>query len=156
MEYKVCTHCKRVLPYSSFTFKDKAHTRLNSWCRDCQKQKTKEIRLSNIEKYKLKDKEKKKEVYKRKRAIINSYKKGGCLVCGEKEYVCLDFHHINPKEKSFEIGHYFHLRGIDYILEEMKKCVVLCANCHRKVHAGLIDLKEYDTNTKEKRLDPQS
>lgn len=69
MEYKICTHCKRVLPYSSFTFRDKTHARLNSWCRDCQKQKTKEIRLSNIEEYKLKDKKRKKKYIKGKELL---------------------------------------------------------------------------------------
>lgn len=101
MEYKICTHCKRVLPYSSFTFRDKTHTRLSSWCRDCQKQKTKEIRLSNIEKYKLKDKEKKKEVYKRKRAIINSYKKRWLLSLWRKRICMFRFPPYKPKRKEF-------------------------------------------------------
>ena len=147
MEYKQCTHCKRILPYNSFTFRDKEHSRLSSWCKDCQKQKTIEIRASNIEKYKAKDRINKASAYKNKRNIINSYKSCGCLVCGEKEPVCLDFPHVDTKSKSFDIAKQFHIKAIETIINEIKKCVVLCANCHRKVHAGLIKLEEYDTTS---------
>lgn len=147
MEYKQCTHCKRELPHDSFTFRDKSHTRLSSWCKDCQKQKTLEIRAANIDKYRAKDRENKNSTYKNKRTIINSYKECGCLICGEKEFVCLDFHHVDSNQKSFDIGKQFHIKAIETIISEIKKCVVLCANCHRKVHAGIIRLENYDTNT---------
>lgn len=60
-----------------------------------------------------------------------------CALCPENDIVCLDFHHTNPDEKDMAIA-----RAVSYgvskarILAEMKKCKVLCANCHRKVHAG--------------------
>lgn len=146
IERKVCPHCGRNLPYNSFTFKDKTHTKLSSWCKNCQKEKTKEIRASNIEKYRSKDRENKNNAYKKKRSIINSYKEGGCVVCGEKELVCLDFHHINPSDKNFDIGKQFHIKATETIIKEISKCVVLCANCHRKVHAGIIKLEDYGTD----------
>lgn len=144
IERKICPHCGRNLPYSNFTFKDKTHTKLSSWCRDCQKEKAKEIRASNIEKYRSKDRENKNRVYRKKRGIINSYKECGCVICGEKEPVCLDFHHINPDDKNFDIGKQFHIKATETIIKEIHKCVVLCANCHRKVHAGIIKLEDYD------------
>jgi len=144
IERKICPHCGRNLPYSNFTFKDKTHTKLSSWCRDCQKEKAKEIRASNIEKYRSKDRENKSSAYKKKRGIINSYKECGCVICGEKEPVCLDFHHINPDDKNFDIGKQFHIKATETIIKEIHKCVVLCANCHRKVHAGIIKLEDYD------------
>ena len=144
IERKVCPHCGRNLPYNSFTFTDKTHTKLSSWCKNCQKEKTKEIRASNIEKYRSKDRENKNNAYKKKRTIINSYKECGCVICGEKEPVCLDFHHINPSDKNFDIGKQFHIKATETIIKEIDKCVVLCANCHRKVHAGIIKLEDYD------------
>jgi hypothetical protein len=56
-----------------------------------------------------------------------------CEVCGENEPCCIDFHH--EREKTMSIGR-FASRGHskDKILEEIKKCKVLCANCHRELH----------------------
>lgn len=64
-----------------------------------------------------------------------------CLICGENDPVCIDFHHVNEEEKLFNVGDanqggYSRKR----VLEEIGKCVALCANCHRKLHAGKINL----------------
>jgi hypothetical protein len=59
-----------------------------------------------------------------------------CSECGENDINCLDFHHINPEEKDFTIS--FMLKSgysIKRIQKEIEKCVVLCANCHRKHHS---------------------
>ena len=65
-----------------------------------------------------------------------------CIICGESEPYCIDFHHINPDDKKFTIGA---SRGLSEsrIKQEIAKCVCLCSNCHRKVHAGKINLEEY-------------
>lgn len=64
-----------------------------------------------------------------------------CHICGEKESCCLDFHHCNPNEKNFSLSEAICIYNFswDKILEEAAKCIVLCANCHRKVHAGVIN-----------------
>lgn len=55
--------------------------------------------------------------------------------CGEQDYKCLDFHHIDPTTKKFNIGDAVRERQTKRaILEEISKCEVLCANCHRKLH----------------------
>ena len=61
-----------------------------------------------------------------------------CARCGEGDASCLDFHHRNPDEKSDELGRAIWINGWSKkrILQEIDKCVVLCANCHRKLHAG--------------------
>lgn len=65
----------------------------------------------------------------------------GCLFCGELEPVCLDLHHINREEKLFDVGS-FGSSGARWerIRAEAAKCVVVCTNCHRKVHHGLIEV----------------
>lgn len=65
-----------------------------------------------------------------------------CVICGESEPVCLDFHHINPDEKKFTIGKHRN-KSKENLLLEISKCICLCANCHRKLHAGLINLNKY-------------
>jgi len=54
-----------------------------------------------------------------------------CIKCGETDIRCLDFHHRNPDSKILAVASMIrHSRK--KILEEIKKCDVLCANCHRK------------------------
>lgn len=61
-----------------------------------------------------------------------------CQLCGERFPDCLDFHHIDPQEKSFSISDAVNKRrSVQSIVPEMVKCVCLCSNCHRKVHAGV-------------------
>lgn len=54
-----------------------------------------------------------------------------CECCGEKDIVVLEFDHIDPSTKSFDIGNRGS-KGIQAIKEEIAKCRVLCANCHRR------------------------
>lgn len=73
---------------------------------------------------------------------------GKCLICGGTfEDCCYDFHHINPEEKEFEIssGNTNGARTWLKVRDELKKCALLCANCHRLLHNGFVELK-VDTN----------
>ncbi len=60
----------------------------------------------------------------------------GCVCCSEREIVCLEFHHLDPLQKDIQIGSQRHLSS--RVIEELSKCIVVCANCHKKIHAGLI------------------
>ena len=137
---KECPHCKRLLTVDNFFYKDKAHTTLSSWCKECHKESVLKTRQKSLDMYRIRDREKKSKYYRDKRSKVDEYKKAGCAMCGEKELVCLDFHHIDPSTKEFNIGKQFHIRSFKDIEKEIEKCVVLCANCHRKVHAGIIKL----------------
>lgn len=58
-----------------------------------------------------------------------------CEFCGEDHPSCLDFHHRDPSQKEFTIANAVTRGfGIERIKQEMAKCSVLCANCHRKLH----------------------
>ena len=64
---------------------------------------------------------------------------GGCAVCGYSRCIgALSFHHLNPDEKSFGVARGGLTLGIARMREEARKCVLLCANCHAEVEAGLI------------------
>lgn len=64
-----------------------------------------------------------------------------CIKCSESAIECLDWHHTNPSTKRQEVPRLLHdFRSLNEVLEEMNKCVILCANCHRKLHAGTISL----------------
>lgn len=59
-----------------------------------------------------------------------------CQICGYKRSLnALELHHINPQEKEFIFDR---IRSWDKNMEELKKCILVCANCHREIHVGLI------------------
>ena len=59
---------------------------------------------------------------------------GKCSKCGySKFYGALEFHHRNPSEKEFDWKK-TRLLSKDKMIAEVKKCDLLCANCHREVH----------------------
>lgn len=73
-----------------------------------------------------------RERYQMKKAFIEE-RKTKCLKCGESRKYVLDFHHIDPSTKSFTIGR-IKKSSLEAIENEIDKCIVLCANCHREFH----------------------
>jgi len=72
----------------------------------------------------------------RRKAI--AYKGGQCQICGyDRCPEALEFHHLDSSYKDFGISSKGYTRSWGKICEELDKCVLLCANCHREVHAGL-------------------
>lgn len=71
----------------------------------------------------------------RNAAIIAAVKKRGCTECGETHPRCLDFHHVRG-QKKYNVSQFARCAMSEASLRaEISKCVVLCANCHRKAHA---------------------
>ncbi len=97
----------------------------------------KERSKAHYQKYKQKYLERNQIAKHRTRDLINAAKSSGCLLCSETTPCALDFHHLHGKDKNIS-----RMKGLNdnKILEEIAKCVVLCANCHRKVHSGLISI----------------
>lgn len=56
-----------------------------------------------------------------------------CVRCGFNHPAALEFHHLDPLQKSFSIGQ-FDGRSWETILEEIAKCELICSNCHRIEH----------------------
>lgn len=77
--------------------------------------------------------------YQQRRQWIDDYRETlSCGVCGytfENRPECCEFHHRNAKTKSFSISQMAN-RSIESIVNEINKCDVLCANCHRMLHKG--------------------
>lgn len=77
---------------------------------------------------------------KRKRLIDSAG--GKCKCCGyNKSISALDFHHKDPSQKSFGISEGMRLAySFERLLEETRKCILLCSNCHHELHDGLITI----------------
>jgi 5-methylcytosine-specific restriction endonuclease McrA len=78
---------------------------------------------------------------KKLKSLAIEYKGGKCQICGYKKCVgALELHHINKAEKSFGIGDKGYTRSWDKVRAELDKCILLCANCHREIEAGITQL----------------
>ncbi len=66
---------------------------------------------------------------------------GCCVLCGySKHPAALQFHHLDPAEKSFGLGVRGITRSIERLRAEAAKCSLLCANCHAEVEVGAAEL----------------
>lgn len=138
METKICTKCGEEKPLTEFNFKNKAKGKRQSQCKECRRKRERELYNSF---YKDKNgnlyRENRRKWRTEMRRLIQDIKACGCCICGESEPCCLDFHHLRDKE--FELAKAPDVSK-ERLYKELEKCIVLCANCHRKLHAGKISL----------------
>jgi 5-methylcytosine-specific restriction endonuclease McrA len=75
--------------------------------------------------------------------ILIDYKGGKCEICGYNKCIsALEFHHLNPKNKDFAISSKGYTRSIEVNKKEVDKCILVCSNCHREIHEGLIKINK--------------
>ncbi len=79
--------------------------------------------------------EQKKRRAQRALELVNQYRIS-CLFCESKSN--LQFHHINPLEKKFDVTNNLQYSQ-ETILKEINKCWCLCKECHIKLHNRLVD-----------------
>jgi hypothetical protein len=66
---------------------------------------------------------------------------GRCALCGYDRFVgALQFHHLEPEQKSFSVSGDGLTRSLERARAEASKCALLCSNCHAEVEAGLVSL----------------
>ena len=87
---------------------------------------------------KTKRKAAKKADRKRRETAAKNYawefkKSHECIKCGEQDPACLVFHHTDPSNKKASI-HKLYKYGLNAVKKEMIKCILLCSNCHMKLH----------------------
>lgn len=116
-ETKICIKCGKELPIIDFYFRDKKAGIRRNECKYCHNNYVKQ-----------KYKERHEEIEKIKNNLC-------CAKCGDTRSYVLDFHHKIPEEKTKGIAQMMHNNTAwNKIEEEMKKCILLCANCHREYH----------------------
>ena len=85
-----------------------------------------------------------------KTKLLKLYGDDKCQICKyDKCYQALEFHHLNPKEKEFDIAQMLRKSSIlneDIIKEELKKCILVCSNCHREIHANGNPYEKFSSN----------
>ena len=97
-------------------------------------------------KKKEQSKKSRKRSVRRNRKYVETYKLDSPCPCGESEPCCLSFHHSNG-DKTGNISDMVNRGyGLTRIQKEIDKCVVLCLNCHAKLHG-----KERENEKEEKK-----
>ena len=97
------------------------------------------VRLSDEERKKRRVTSVQKRRYKLKELSVE-YKGGKCEVCGyDRCLKALEFHHLDPNEKDFGIIKVGYSLGWEKVKQELDKCIMVCANCHREIHEGLLN-----------------
>ena len=129
-EQKVCQSC------------NKTFSKLNAkkLCKDCSSKLTRKNA-------KQRAKTTKKADLTLKQELVN--KSGGkCIICGYNKFIsALQFHHIDPHDKSATVATLSSkyklsptTENYTALLNELDKCILLCANCHAALHNGEITL----------------
>lgn len=130
METKVCSSCTLEKPISQFNKKSSSKDNLSVYCKECNKQKLKEHYYSNKELYYNKQKRRREKLQK---CFVEYKKTLKCIKCEEDRWWVLDFHHRDSSTKEGYISNLLH-KSKKAFEDELEKCDVLCANCHRDTH----------------------
>ncbi len=73
--------------------------------------------------------------------MLVQYKGGKCRLCKyNKCHWAFDLHHVNGKTKDFGLSARGLTRSWEKLKKEADKCILVCANCHREIHAGITQL----------------
>jgi hypothetical protein len=130
-EVRKCYRCGELKPIEDFSWRRKAHGQRDTFCRPCRSAYGKEHYAANRARYIEQARiQKEKLMLERTTYLIQYFERNRCVDCGEEDPVVLEFDHL--RDKSFAIGPNLARRSWQSILDEMEKCEVVCANCHRR------------------------
>ncbi len=130
---KACGHCKVQKKLTEFRPNRAKKDGLQGYCRVCDKAAQREWYQKHKKtirgKVNVQRKRRRTEIVKK---LVQYFKTHPCIECGEGNPLVLEFDHLDPGTKTSSVstltrGEY----SWDRVLEEIKKCRVLCANCHR-------------------------
>jgi len=133
---KNCPKCNTTKPIEEFAIKSSIKNTRHTNCKACHNTYGKTHYENNKPAYLKKAVINRKNQYWVNRTKVEELKaKSGCTRCTEKDPCCLDFHHTSD-DKDFCISSKLACLSWATLLIEINKCIIVCANCHRKIHAG--------------------
>lgn len=134
METKQCNKCGETKIVDLF---NKRYGKPQPYCRECNRSYHKDHYKRNKAVYKQDTADRRWQLRANGLQRIMEHAKDGCVECGEKDFRCLEFDHIDPSTKLYNVGQMasrgYSIKKID---AEVAKCRIICANCHRKHTAG--------------------
>lgn len=125
---KQCSKCKIVKYDFDFGPRKASKDGKQSWCKQCFKEYNAQKDYSDSSK---RYKKKKERLKKHQEWMLQYLSENHCVDCGETDVVVLKFDHVGKKEHNISNmladGH-----SLENIQKEIKKCDVVCANCHKR------------------------
>lgn len=128
---KICSKCREEPPVGSFGRRSQSSDGLRPECRSCRSVDSKIYYLNLAPEVKSRREEAGANRKAERRAMANSRLVEGCKDCGETDPIVLEFDHVRG-EKVSDISRIIVSGNIDSLREELDKCEVVCANCHRR------------------------
>lgn len=117
---KPCRYCGKTYPITDFGVAKTTPTKIyrRQKCRFCYRKTKNKLKAS-------------------RRGWIEIHKENqGCIRCKIRDPRVLEFHHTNSTQKEFNIADYYYSQySLIKLEKEIAKCIVICANCHRILHA---------------------
>ena len=143
-----CSKCKENKELDQFSKNNSKKDGLSSWCKNCTRINGKAHYRKDPKKYLDNHRKNRKIRFKWFEDIKNNCK---CEKCEEKRNWLLDFHHIDPTQKTLHISTAVRKsKSEEIVRKELEKCISLCSNCHRDFHylekTKGITIKEYLEN----------
>lgn len=126
-----CGRCGREKPIEDFAWRRKSRGQRDNYCRSCRADYKQEHYAANRQRYIDSAKRRKQALVAERIEYLVAYlREHPCVDCSESDPIVLEFDHLRDKE--FGIGQGFRDRAWQSVLDEMAKCDVVCANCHRR------------------------
>jgi hypothetical protein len=127
-----CVRCDQDKDESEFNWRNIEKGYLQSVCRPCQAQDSRDRDRENIRMSNKSSRERGTE--RAQQFVIDYLSNRPCQVCGETDVSVLTFHHLNPEEKSYNVSDMIaHGYSINTIQTELEKCAVVCYNDHMRI-----------------------
>lgn len=125
---KTCSKCRQPKDVGNFCKSARMKDGLQSWCKACMTKNTlKRYRKDKI-RFKTRNTRYKRDKCAKVYEYLQNYK---CVDCGEDRVAVLEFDHLDPTKKIAEVSTLCFGYSWEIILAEIKKCDVVCANCHK-------------------------
>jgi hypothetical protein len=126
-----CGRCKSRKPVDDFAWRRKAREQRDNYCRPCRAEYKQEHYAANRQRYIDSAQRRRRAVVAERIEFLVAYlREHPCVDCGETDPVVLEFDHL--RDKKFSIAKGWRDHEWQSVLDEMAKCEVVCANCHRR------------------------
>ncbi|MEE4244689.1 MAG: hypothetical protein V2I33_04730 [Kangiellaceae bacterium] len=142
MNKRKCSNCKKIKPEEEFAWRSKVKGTRSYSCKECMKAASKASYRKNRDHYVTNRVKRTRGLSKFNSRLIQRYKRlKGCCVCGYNKCTdALDLHHLDATTKDKMVSKLYR-ETTKRLKIEVRKCVVVCATCHREIHAGVAQLE---------------